>query len=59
MKEALGAPASSDVDKLRAVIDEQQKKLKEKEEHIAALQKMVCHIISYSIRPSLCRAVFL
>ena len=42
MKEALGAPASADVDKLRLTIDEQSKKLKEKDEHIAALQKMVC-----------------
>jgi len=41
MKEALGAPASADVEKLRATIDDQQKKLKEKDEHIAALQKML------------------
>jgi len=41
MKEALGAPASADVDKLRATIDDQAKKLAAKDEHIQALQKML------------------
>jgi len=41
MKESLGAPASADVEKLRATIDDLSKKLKEREEHITALQKML------------------
>jgi len=41
IKEYLGAPSAADVDKLRVSVEEQAKQIKERDEHIAALKKLL------------------